>query len=149
MVGKAMRRPRIALSLALFLSTSIVVKACRSRMSQSSAVRPRVQSGDRAVSREGIENLRLEAAKFMLEQGRLPVEEIAREARFGDRERSAGASCAPLDRRPRLYATLRTRLPLFNVGSSLSVHRKSLIVPSTRRWREESVFYKPTSTTKA
>ena len=36
---------------------------------------------------KAIENLRLEAAKFMLEQGRLPVEEIAREAGFGDRER--------------------------------------------------------------
>jgi transcriptional regulator GlxA family with amidase domain len=36
---------------------------------------------------KAIENLRLEAARFMLEQGRLPVEEIAREAGFGDRER--------------------------------------------------------------
>lgn len=34
-----------------------------------------------------IENLRLEAARYMLEQGRLPVEEIARETGFGDRER--------------------------------------------------------------
>jgi transcriptional regulator GlxA family with amidase domain len=34
-----------------------------------------------------IENLRLEAARYMLEQGRLPIEEIAREAGFGDRER--------------------------------------------------------------
>jgi transcriptional regulator GlxA family with amidase domain len=34
-----------------------------------------------------VENLRLEAARYMLEQGRLPVEEIAREAGFGDRER--------------------------------------------------------------
>lgn len=36
---------------------------------------------------KAIENLRLEAARFMLEQGRLPVEEIARETGFGDRER--------------------------------------------------------------
>ena len=36
---------------------------------------------------KAIENLRLEAAKFMLEQGRLPVEEIARETGFADRER--------------------------------------------------------------
>ena len=36
---------------------------------------------------KAIENLRLEAARFMLEQGRLPVEEIARDAGFGDRER--------------------------------------------------------------
>jgi transcriptional regulator GlxA family with amidase domain len=34
-----------------------------------------------------VENLRLEAARYMLEQGRLPVEEIARETGFGDRER--------------------------------------------------------------
>jgi transcriptional regulator GlxA family with amidase domain len=34
-----------------------------------------------------VENLRLEAGRYMLEQGRLPVEEIARETGFGDRER--------------------------------------------------------------
>jgi transcriptional regulator GlxA family with amidase domain len=36
---------------------------------------------------KAIENLRLEAARFMLEQGRLPIEEIAHETGFGDRER--------------------------------------------------------------
>ena len=36
---------------------------------------------------KAIEVLRLEAARFMLEQSRLPVEEIAREAGFGNRER--------------------------------------------------------------
>ena len=34
-----------------------------------------------------VENFRLEAARYMLEQGRLPVEEIARGTGFGDRER--------------------------------------------------------------
>jgi transcriptional regulator GlxA family with amidase domain len=34
-----------------------------------------------------VENLRLEAARYLLEQGRLPIEEIARETGFGDRER--------------------------------------------------------------
>ncbi len=34
-----------------------------------------------------IENLRLEAARYLLEQGGLPIEEIARETGFGDRER--------------------------------------------------------------
>jgi transcriptional regulator GlxA family with amidase domain len=34
-----------------------------------------------------VQNLRLEAARYMLEQGRLPVEQIARETGFGDRER--------------------------------------------------------------
>jgi transcriptional regulator GlxA family with amidase domain len=36
---------------------------------------------------KAIENLRLEAARLMLEQGRLPIEEIANETGFGDRER--------------------------------------------------------------
>src|ERR1700739_2049229 len=36
---------------------------------------------------KAIENLRLEAARFMLEQGRLPVETVARANGFGDRER--------------------------------------------------------------
>jgi transcriptional regulator GlxA family with amidase domain len=36
---------------------------------------------------KAIENLRIEAARFMLEQGRLPIEKIARETGFGDRER--------------------------------------------------------------
>jgi transcriptional regulator GlxA family with amidase domain len=36
---------------------------------------------------KAIETLRLEAARLMLEQGRLPVEEIARTTGFGDRER--------------------------------------------------------------
>jgi transcriptional regulator GlxA family with amidase domain len=34
-----------------------------------------------------VESLRLEAARYMLEQGRLPVEKIAQETGFGDRER--------------------------------------------------------------
>jgi transcriptional regulator GlxA family with amidase domain len=34
-----------------------------------------------------VEALRLEAAKLMLEQSRLPVEDIAREAGFANRER--------------------------------------------------------------
>jgi transcriptional regulator GlxA family with amidase domain len=36
---------------------------------------------------KAIENLRLEAARLMLEQGRLPVESVARANGFGDRER--------------------------------------------------------------
>jgi transcriptional regulator GlxA family with amidase domain len=34
-----------------------------------------------------VENLRLEAARFLLEQGRLPIETIALDIGFGDRER--------------------------------------------------------------
>jgi transcriptional regulator GlxA family with amidase domain len=36
---------------------------------------------------KAVENLRLEAARLMLEQGRLPVESVARANGFGDRER--------------------------------------------------------------
>lgn len=36
---------------------------------------------------KAIESLRLEAARLMLEQGRLPLETIAAESGFGDRER--------------------------------------------------------------
>ena len=34
-----------------------------------------------------VENLRLEAARYLLEQGRLPIQEIVQETGFGDRER--------------------------------------------------------------
>jgi transcriptional regulator GlxA family with amidase domain len=36
---------------------------------------------------KAVENLRLEAARFLLEQGRLPIETIAFDTSFGDRER--------------------------------------------------------------
>ena len=36
---------------------------------------------------KAVENIRLESARFMLEQGRLPVETIARTNGFRDRER--------------------------------------------------------------
>jgi transcriptional regulator GlxA family with amidase domain len=36
---------------------------------------------------KAVENLRLEAARLMLEQGRLPVETVARSTGFGDRKR--------------------------------------------------------------
>jgi transcriptional regulator GlxA family with amidase domain len=36
---------------------------------------------------KAVENLRLEAARFLLEQGRLPIETIAFDTGFGDRER--------------------------------------------------------------
>jgi transcriptional regulator GlxA family with amidase domain len=44
---------------------------------------------------KAIENLRIEATRFMLEQGRLPIEEIARETGFGDRERMRSVSFVP------------------------------------------------------
>jgi len=45
----------------------------------------RLETGQSPV--RAVENLRLEAARYTLDQGRLPVEEIAREAGVGDRER--------------------------------------------------------------
>jgi transcriptional regulator GlxA family with amidase domain len=45
----------------------------------------RVETGQSPA--RAIENLRLEAARYMVEQGRLAIEEIARETGFGDRER--------------------------------------------------------------
>jgi transcriptional regulator GlxA family with amidase domain len=45
----------------------------------------RIETGQSPA--RAIENLRLEAARYLLEQGRLPIEEIARETGFGDRER--------------------------------------------------------------
>jgi transcriptional regulator GlxA family with amidase domain len=48
----------------------------------------RVFRGETGLSpAKAIENLRLEAARLMLEQGRLPIETIAIETGFGDRER--------------------------------------------------------------
>ena len=40
---------------------------------------------------QAVENIRPETARLMLEQGRQPVEEVARNSGFGDRERMRGA----------------------------------------------------------
>jgi transcriptional regulator GlxA family with amidase domain len=56
-----------------------------------------------------IENLWLEA-RFMLDQGRLSVEEIARATGFGDRERMRRSFLHTSDKRRKADATLRTRL---------------------------------------
>jgi transcriptional regulator GlxA family with amidase domain len=48
-----------------------------------------------------VEALRLEAAKLMLEQSRLPVEDIAREAGFGNRERMRRAFVRAFGEAPR------------------------------------------------
>ena len=52
-----------------------------------------------------VKNLRLEAARYMLEQGRLPVEESPRKPALATVSGCAEASCAPLDKRLRPYAT--------------------------------------------
>lgn len=48
-----------------------------------------------------IENLRLEKARFLLEQGRLPIEEIAAATGFGDRERMRRSFLRHFGRTPR------------------------------------------------
>lgn len=48
-----------------------------------------------------VESLRLEAAKLMLEQSRLPVEDIARDAGFGNRERMRRAFVRAYGEAPR------------------------------------------------
>jgi transcriptional regulator GlxA family with amidase domain len=70
------------------LSTRLSVE----KLAQAACLSPRQFS--RVFRREtgispakAVENLRLEAARLMLEQGRLPVESIARGTGFGDRER--------------------------------------------------------------
>jgi transcriptional regulator GlxA family with amidase domain len=50
---------------------------------------------------KAIESLRLEAAKLMLEQSRLPVEDIARETGFGNRERMRRAFIRTYGEAPR------------------------------------------------
>jgi transcriptional regulator GlxA family with amidase domain len=54
---------------------------------------------------KAIEVLRLEAAKLMLEQSRLPVEDIAREAGFGNRERMRRAFVRAYGDAPRSIRT--------------------------------------------
>jgi transcriptional regulator GlxA family with amidase domain len=50
---------------------------------------------------KAVEKLRLQKAKFLLEQGRLPVEVVAREAGFGDRERMRRAFLRGFGQPPR------------------------------------------------
>jgi len=71
-------------NLATLLTVEKLAEAARLSPRQFS----RVFRSETGISpAKAIENLRLEAARLMLEQGRLPIEEIANEAGFGDRER--------------------------------------------------------------
>ncbi|MCG4454125.1 helix-turn-helix domain-containing protein [Pseudomonas sp. MMS21-TM103] len=44
---------------------------------------------------KAVENLRVEAARLLIEQGRLSMDTLADETGFADRERIRRASCAP------------------------------------------------------
>ncbi|MEH2474178.1 AraC-like DNA-binding protein [Nitrobacteraceae bacterium AZCC 2161] len=66
------------------LSVELLAEAARLSPRQFSRVF-HVETGQSPA--KAIENLRLEAARLALEQGRRPVEEIAKETGFGDRER--------------------------------------------------------------
>jgi transcriptional regulator GlxA family with amidase domain len=54
-------------------------------------IQSRVSSETGQSPAKAIENLRLEAARLMLEQGRRPVEAVAQETGFGDREHTRRA----------------------------------------------------------
>jgi AraC-like DNA-binding protein len=66
------------------LSVDLLAEAARLSPRQFSRVF-RAETGQSPA--KAIENLRLEAAGLMLQQGRLPIEAIAKETGFGDRER--------------------------------------------------------------
>ena len=71
-------------NLAMPLTVENLAKSARLSPRQFSRVF-RIETGISPA--KAIENLRLEAARLLLEQGRLPVEEIANKTGFGDRER--------------------------------------------------------------
>jgi transcriptional regulator GlxA family with amidase domain len=71
-------------NLAMPLTVEKLAEAARLSPRQFSRVF-RIETGISPA--KAIENLRLEAARLLLEQGRLPVEEIANKTGFGDRER--------------------------------------------------------------
>jgi transcriptional regulator GlxA family with amidase domain len=50
---------------------------------------------------KALENLRIEAARLMMEQSRHPIDVIARQTGFADRDRMRRAFCAPSDSRRR------------------------------------------------
>jgi len=60
-----------------------------------------------------VENLRLEKARFLLEQGRLHVEEIAKIAGFGDRERMRRSFARTFGQTPR--ALRKNAIPLAEI----------------------------------
>jgi transcriptional regulator GlxA family with amidase domain len=60
-----------------------------------------------------IEKLRLEAARLMLEQGRLPVEQIANASGFGDRERMRRSFLRALGQTPQALRNAQHPLASF------------------------------------
>jgi transcriptional regulator GlxA family with amidase domain len=82
-------RVQIALQFARSnLATPLTVETLAEAARLSPRQFSRVFRSETGISpAKAIENLRLEAARFMLEQGRLPIEEVAHQTGFGDRER--------------------------------------------------------------
>ena len=62
---------------------------------------------------KAIENLRLEAARLMLEQGRLPIESIANETGFADRERMRRSFVRAFGQTPRAIRNAAAPLASF------------------------------------
>jgi hypothetical protein len=86
----AAKRPQSFLSLHS-TSSSLVPEPARSWHARPPRISLRPSPNSAVRTRRGQQNhhrnLRLEKARFMPQQGRLPVEEIAKAAGFGDRER--------------------------------------------------------------
>jgi transcriptional regulator GlxA family with amidase domain len=59
---------------------------------------------------KAVEHLRLEAARFMLEQGRLPISDVAQSAGFGDRERMRRAFLRAFGQTPQSMRNAATPL---------------------------------------
>ena len=75
-----------------FARSNLAMPLTVERLAEAASLSPRqfsrVFRSETGISpAKAIENLRLEAARLMLEQGRLPIEEIANQTGFGDRER--------------------------------------------------------------
>jgi transcriptional regulator GlxA family with amidase domain len=81
---------------------------------------------------KAVENLRVEAARLMMEQGRLPVDVVADEAGFADRERMRRAFLRAFGRPPQV---LRRNAQIQRVGSTSD----SPPVPSDRTYAAPSL----------
>src|SRR3981081_4488256 len=87
------------------LSVERLAEAARLSPRQFSRVF-RIETGQSPA--RAIENLRLEAARLALEQGRRPVEAIAKETGFGDRERMRRAFLRAFGQTPQALCTERS-----------------------------------------
>jgi transcriptional regulator GlxA family with amidase domain len=96
------------------LSTSLSVENLADAACLSPRQFSRVFRAETGLSpAKAIENLRLEAARLMLEQGRLPIESIANETGFGDRERMRRSFVRAFGQTPQAIRKAAPPLALF------------------------------------